>query len=167
MWLVKRIVSLFFDPNIFYQKLHKLTTILITAPSVPCVPCSLCPVSLVSPMSPCVPLSPVCPCVLCSLCPVSPVPSMSLVSPVSPESLVSPVSLMSPLPFYKTWNIRRRCLAYNMSRKLWLVSLLSYDNMRGFFFVRSGGPRMWFFMKITNHNTKLCFTCLENNLLNF
>ena len=74
MWLVKRIVSLFFDPNIFYQKLHKLTTILITAPSVPCVPCSLCPVSLVSPMSPCVscvPLSrvPLCPVFLVSRVP--------------------------------------------------------------------------------------------------
>ena len=48
----------------------------------------------------------------------------------------------------------------HMARKL----TFQYDNMR-FFFGRSGGQRIWFFMK--KMFKKFCLTCSDNKLFKF
>ena len=61
---------------------------------------------------------------------VFPVSNVSLVSPVS---LVFPVSLVSPLAFKNYEVFCGLALVSHMARTVLWVSLLSCDNMRGFF----------------------------------
>ena len=130
---------------------------------LPCVPlcplcllcplCSLCPLCPLSRVSrvPCIPCVPCVPCVpLCSQCPLSCVSRF-------------PVSL---LPFQKNEMFGGVALV-SCGEKTSMVFFAFVWQHAGFFFARSGGQRMWFFMKIESKNTKFCLTCLKDNLFNF
>ena len=126
-------------------------------PVSPCVPCVFC-----------VPYVPCVPCVPCLVCPVSLVSPVSLVFPVSPVLCV-PFPRVPCVPFAisKKWNVRWRCPCF-MWRENFDGFLCFHMTTCGvIFFARSGGQRMWFFMKIESKHTKFCLTCLKDNLFNF
>ena len=119
-------------------------------PCVPCVPCLVCPVSLVSPVSLVFPVSRCVPCVPCLVCPVSPYP-------LCPFCHFKKMKCSVALPLFHV-----AC-----GEKTSMVFFAFIWQHAGFFFARSGGQRMWFFMKIESKNTKFCLTCLKDNLFNF
>ena len=84
-------------------------------PCVPCVPCLVCHVSLVSPVSLVFPVSRCVPCVPCLVCPVSACP-------------------LCPFCHFKKMKCSVALPLFHVARKLRWFSLLSYDNMRGYFF---------------------------------
>ena len=148
------------------------------ATCVPCIPCASCVVcvpllSLVSPcpLSPLCPLCPLCPlvslmspcvrcvpcvllcalCLLCHLCPlvIPCVPCVSCV-PCIPcvPFLLCPLKYMAALPLFL------------------IVSLVSYDIVRGFFCMPRRSKDV-IFHEENIHKINFCLTCLGNNLFNF
>ena len=110
----------------------------------PSAPVSFCP--LCSLVSSCVPLCPLCS--LCSLCPLGPLCPLCALVPCVPWVSCFPCV---PCVLFSVWRKNK----YMAALPLFLLWRENFDGFHcfhmtkcGVFFARSGGQRMWFFMKI-------------------